>query len=191
MKEKILNRLVWIMVGILLSLAVQEIMEKYKAKKTTKKILTISISSVDRELSKLYLLNFNTAVFDYKAKDTLFIHRKPIEIRLKENYDMLLKDPDVIRQMDADFHDKIEKFKDDHDRLSSWYNRLPNDFERNKLKDEIIGKLYYQKEVLVAELDYLKSKISKDSLIDVRENAFRKYINFDLLSFHEERFFRN
>lgn len=191
MKNKILNKLLWVMVGILLSLGVQEIKEKYRAKKKSKKILTLSISSVDRELSKLYLLNFNTAVFDYNAKDTLYIHRRPIEVRLKENYNMLLKDPDVIRQMDADFHDNIEKFKDDNDRLTKWYNTLPSDFERNKLKNKIIGELYYQKEVLTAELDFLKNKISKDSLIDVRENAFRKYIDFDLVSFHEKQFANN
>lgn len=177
---KILNETIIIIFGTMISLVSYEYISNIKYEKKIISILNASIQSIEKKELELSLLNMTPIFFDYKASDTLLVHKKNIDFEYDIFYDRLLNSEDMNLKMDSKFYVQILSFKIRHKELINRYISKDNDSLRDKIKKNIVLQILEEKEILKGEIDYLENKISKDSLSVIRNETFRKYINFDI-----------
>lgn len=178
--KKILKEIGIVVFGTLLSLFSYEYISSSKNEKKIINVINATIQSIEKKESELSFLNITPIFSDYNPKDTLFVHREPIDFEYDIFYDRLLGSEDMSLKMDSEFYEQIVRFKIRHKKLINRYLTKENDSLRKKIKRDIVLQIAEEKEILKGEIDYLEDKISKDSLWLIRNTTFRKCVNYEL-----------
>lgn len=176
--KKTIKEIGIVIFGCLLSLYAFEYNSNIKNEKKIINLINAAIQSIEKKQTELEHTNIKP-IFEYNPKDTLYFHKEPFDFEYDIFYDRLIASEDTYLKMDSEFYKKIISFKIKHKKIINRYLTKENDFFRNKVKRNINLIMAEEKEILKGEIDYLENKISKDSLLLIRNTAFRKYINYD------------
>ena len=161
--------------GVLLSLYLYQLIASCNNEKMIGNVLTATLELIDRKQS---VINYSNVlpVGNYHPADSLLFYEKPINLEHIRYYDNLLNEPNFYLEMDIQLFGQLAAFRRRDEWLVDDYGDQKTDSARISVRDDIYKQLSYEKEILTAEISFLRGEISRDSLQFVRDTSFRKYL---------------